>query len=130
MIKFTTNLISVRLKHTYVIHRQSVWNDEQEKKRRKFCWLISRKQLGGSYSNLEYGFPFIEANSTVNWCHLEKTWRSYWYVKIVTLLFLSICSLYLYSPRFLGLHDTLTCVLRCLNWSHSNKTYIFSRLLI
>jgi len=32
-------------------------------------------------------------------------------VKIATLLFLSIYSLRLRTPRFLGLHDTLPCVL-------------------
>ena len=47
---------------------QSVRNDEEEKKKKtkNFYWLISRERLEGSYSNLEWGLPCMEANSSAN----------------------------------------------------------------
>ena len=95
---------SARLKCAYVSYSNFCKVCEMIKKENymKICWLISRERLEWSYSYLEYGLPCMEAEI---WCHLEKTSQSYRCVKIATLLFLSIYSLFLHAPCFLGKHD-------------------------
>ena len=63
---------------------------------------------GGIFFKFGRGLQCMEANSTIN---SGKTSWSYRCMKIMTLLFVSIYSLHLRVPHFVGPHNTLPCVL-------------------
>ena len=92
---------------------QSVWKQEKNELFTKICWFISHKQLAGSYSNFKCGPPWVKVNSTVNLVPFGESILELWmhenhdFVVPVNIYTHSI----LCVPRFLGLHDTLPCVL-------------------
>ena len=73
---------------------------------------------------LKFGMWPPGANSTVN---LVPFGQDITQLQIGDFVFDSV---HLRTPHFLEAHYTLLCVLICSNYNHSNKTHIFTTLLI
>ena len=114
--------ISARLQHAYTSYSDfckvcEMTKKKKKKKMKKFLRNFVDSYLGNGLRDL------VKIWNITSPCHLGKALQSYRCVKIATLLFLSIYSLRLRTPRILGSHDTLLCVLIYFN-AHISKLMV------